>query len=249
MILIGTTGPIGHGKTTFAQALLKLEPSTVQLETNIPIIDVANGLQAALTKAIDPYDVDQLNEWLQALPGILSETLDIECDFSQIELDPIAVTQHPVEYQKLILHAENIQRDFSMAQKQITDTNKENYRPLLQWLGGYLTARINPGIWVNEIIRRTRIAAADGAKICVVGGLRYPTDAAILRGAGATILKIYRPGHLQNDMLDPTERERDNIQVDCTIMSNGTVEDVETFAVKFLEDLRSNNLQTLYHTA
>jgi hypothetical protein len=79
--------------------------------------------------------------------------------------------------------------------------------------------------------------------------LRYPTDAAILRGAGAIIVKVYRPGHLQSDLLDPTERERQNVQVDCTIMSNGTVADVKEFAKKFYEDLKDNHLQKTYHTA
>ena len=35
MILLGLTGPIGHGKTTFADALAKIEPTTVHLETSI----------------------------------------------------------------------------------------------------------------------------------------------------------------------------------------------------------------------
>jgi hypothetical protein len=49
-------------------------------------------------------------------------------------------------------------------------------------------------------------------------------------------------------MLDPTERERENIKVDCTIMSNGTVEDVKIFAQRFLDDIRANRLEKLYHT-
>jgi hypothetical protein len=85
--------------------------------------------------------------------------------------------------------------------------------------------------------------------LCLVGGLRYPTDAAILRGAGAIIVKVYRPGHLQSDMLDPTERERQNIQVDCTIMSNGSVADVKEFARRFYADLQAGKLQHIYRTA
>ena len=63
------------------------------------------------------------------------------------------------------------------------------------------------------------------------------------------IIKVYRPGHLQSDLLDPTERERQNIQVDCTIMSNGSIADVKQFAKQFYENLKANQLQSTYHTA
>lgn len=240
------TGPIGHGKTTLANALAKLEPNTVHLETSMVIIEVANALQESLKKPFDPYDVDALNEWLKALPDVLERTLHIECSFEQIKLDPIAVTQHPVEYQKLILHAENVRRDFRLARQKINLDNKEAYRPLLQWLGGYLVGRVDSGIWYNELVKRIKQVERAGCQLCIVGGLRFPTDGATLREEGAFIVKVYRPGHLQNDMLDPTERERENIIVDSTIMSNGTIEDVSVFAEQFLSDLRSGDIQTLY---
>lgn len=249
MILLGMTGPIGHGKTTFADALTELEPTTVHFESSLVVAEVANALQAALTDIPDPYNVEALNNWLKALPAILLEITHVRCTFDQIKLDQTAMEEHPVEYQKLILHVENVGRKPELIKQQITKENKELYRPFLQWLGGYLVQKVDSGIWYNELVRRVRQAAVDGAQLCLVGGLRYPTDAAILRGAGALIIKVYRPGHLQSDMLDPTERERQNIQVDCTIMSNGTVADVKAFAKRFLDDLRNNRLQSSYQTA
>jgi hypothetical protein len=249
MIILGMTGPIGHGKTTFADSLAALEPSTVHFESSLIIAEVANALQAALSDVPDPYNVERLNNWLRALPQILLEIAHINCTFDQIKLDQKSMEEHPIEYQKLILHVENLQRKPELINQKIDKDNKESYRPLLQWLGGYLVQRIDSGIWYNEVVRRIRQAAAAGCKLCIVGGLRYPTDAAILRGAGAIIVKVYRPGHLQSDLLDPTERERQNVQVDCTIMSNGTVADVKEFAKKFYEDLKENHLQKTYHTA
>ena len=177
------------------------------------------------------------------------EVVHVRCNFDQIKLDQTAMEEHPIEFQKLILHVENLQRKPELMNQQITKENKESYRPLLQWIGGYLVQRIDSGIWYNEIVRRIRQAAAAGCQLCIVGGLRYPTDAAILRGAGAMIIKVYRPGHLQSDLLDPTERERQNIQVDCTIMSNGSIADVKQFAKQFYENLKANQLQSTYHTA
>ena len=249
MIILGMTGPIGHGKTTFADALTALEPSTVHFESSLVVAEVANAFQAVLTDIPDPYNVERINNWLRALPEILLDVVHVRCSFDQIKLDQHAMEEHPVEYQKLILHLENLQRKPELMHQPITKENKENYRPLLQWLGGYLVQKIDSGIWYNEIVRRVRQAAAAGCKLCLVGGLRYPTDAAILRGAGAIIIKVYRPGHLQSDMLDPTESERQNIQVDCTIMSNGSVADVAIFTRRFYDDLINNRLQPTYRTA
>lgn len=249
MILLGMTGPIGHGKSTFASALKELEPSSEHLESSLIIAEVANDMHAALGTIPDPYDINSLNNWLRCLPAILLQRVNTRTTYEQIKLDPEKVEQHPIEYQKLIMHVENLQRQPDLAKHAITRENKENYRPLLQWLGGYLVQKVDRGIWYNEIVRRVYKAESRGCKLCIVGGLRYPSDAAILRQAGAVIVKVYRPAHLQNDMLDPTERERENIRPDCTIASDGTVEDVKACAAQILKDIKSNGLQPNYHTA
>lgn len=249
MIILGMTGPIGHGKSTFAKAIKELEPTTVHLESSLVIAEVANAMHDVLNGIPDPYDVESLNNWLRSLPAILLEHMGVHCTFEQLRLDQSHIEQHPVEYQKLIMHVENLRRDPGMAKHQITKENKENYRPFLQWLGGYLVEKVKQTIWYDEILRRIYDAQSHGSQLCIVGGLRYPSDAAAIRHAGGIIIKVYRPGHLQNDMLDPTERERDNIPVDCTIMSNGSVEDVKRTTIKVLDDIKNNRLASLYQTA
>jgi hypothetical protein len=248
MILLGMTGPIGHGKTTLADALAELEPKTVHFESSLIIAEVANAMHESLTNIPDPYDVEALNNWLRSLPVILLQIVHTHCTFEQLQLDPMEVERHPVEYQKLLLHVENLQRNPQMARQEINRENKEAYRPFLQWLGGYLVQKVDPGIWYNELVRRIKEEQQKGAELVIVGGLRFPSDANILRQAGGVIVKVYRPGHLQNDMLDPTERERENIQVDCTIMSNGTIEDVKKHAAVFLEDIKHHQLKHIYQT-
>lgn len=249
MILLGMTGPIGHGKSTLASALKELEPSSKHLESSLIIAEVANAMHAALQTAPDPYDIESLNNWIRVLPAILLQTVNVKTTFGQLKLVQEEIEQHPIEFQKLILHVENLKRQPALMKQEITRENKESYRPMLQWLGGYLVQKVGKGIWYDEIIRRVYKAQSSGCNLCIVGGLRYPSDAAILRRAGAKIIKVYRPGHLQNDMLDPTERERDNIPVDSKIASDGTVEDVKNCAMVVLADLRSGTLQPTYHTS
>lgn len=249
MLIIGIGGPIGHGKSTFADTLAEYEPSTVHFESSTIISEVADALHKALNGIPDPYNIDSINAWLHALPSILKDVVHTNCSFEDIELKKTDVENHPIKYQKLILHLESLKREPELARTKITTKNKENFRPILQWLGGYLVEKIDNGIWYNEILRRVHAVGDAGGKLCIIGGIRYPTDAAILRSAGASIVNIYRPGHIQSDTLDPTERERRNIESDCTIMSNGTVEDLRSCAKEFLQDLRDGQLKSIYKTA
>lgn len=246
MIIVGLTGPIGHGKTSFAAALAQHVPNTLHLESSMIIAEVANRMHKSLVTIPDPYNVDSLNGWLKFLPEILEDILGVSCSFDHLKLSSHAVELHPIEYQKLILHVENLQRNPHLAREDITIENKESYRPFLQWLGGYCVLHIDPTIWYNEIIRRINAVQKLGANLVIVGGLRFPSDANLLRTLGAHIVKIYRPGYLQNDMLDPTERERENIRSDCTVINNGTLEDFDECAQRFIEDLHKNKLQDLY---
>lgn len=248
MYILGMTGPIGHGKTTLASALQKLEPSTVHFESSMIVAEVANALQSKLTEIPDPYNVDELNDWLKYLPEILFKIVHIKTSFDKIKLNRQAMEAHPIEFQKLILHVENLKRKPAMLKQIIDKENKETFRPILQWLGGYLVQHVDKGIWYNEIVRRIQEVAKKGCQLCIVGGLRFPTDAVILRSTGAVIVQVYRPAHLQGDLMDPTEREREDIHADCVVMSNGTLEDVHAFAPLFYEDLKKNTLKKLYQT-
>jgi hypothetical protein len=249
MIILGLTGPIGHGKSSFAEYLTSAEPTSLHFESSLIVAEVANALQQALTDLPDPYNISSLNNWLHVLPQILNDVVHVECSFQDIQLKQEVIEQHPIEYQKLIMHVENLKRDPSLRTTKITAQNKEVYRPLLQWLGGYLVQKVDSGIWYNEIVRRIHAASKAGAKLCVVGGLRFPNDAAIMKAGGAVIVEISRPGHLQSDSLDPTERERQNIKPDCRILNNGSLADLKEFANHFLHDLESKSLQATYYTA
>lgn len=247
MIIIGMTGPIGHGKSSFAKVVIELEPSAKRLESSMIVAEVANGLHASTSNIPEKDNIDAINVWLRPLPSILLGSVHTKTSFEQIKLKLEDIQSHPVEYEKLMLHLENLSRNPELLRQQITRDNKEAYRPILQWLGGYLVKKVDPGIWYKEIIRRVYELNNEGCKLVVIGGLRYPGDAQYVRTAGGKIIKVYRPGHLQYDMLDPTERERDDIVPDATIVSNGTLDDLKACATLVLQDMQNNKLQKTYY--
>lgn len=249
MIIIGITGPIGHGKTTVADSFASLEPTLCHFESSSIISEVGNAMHKVLQAIPNASDLASINNWIQNLPDILEQTVHIPASFDQLKLTEQGFKDYPIEYQKLILHIQNLKRSPDLAKQEITPQNKDHYRPFLQWLGGYLPERIDPGIWYKELVRRIHDSAQKGCEFCIVGGLRYTVDAELLRAEGAKIIKIYRPGYLQNDMLDPTERERENIQVDATILSTGTLDDLKRCTEVVWRDIKAGNLQAEYRTA
>lgn len=240
MHVIGITGPIGHGKTTFAEALTEVEPRSRHFESSGVIAEVADAWHASLEQPID------VEKWIQHLPGVLRNILAIDCTYEQIEPDHNALRDGSIEYAKLITHVTNLKHNFELSRTPITTQNKETYRPILQWLGGYLVQRIDKAIWYNEIVRRIQLCDSEQIKLCTVGGLRYPIEADVLREVGGVIVKLYRPSLEHRDMLDPTERERDDITVDATVINEGSAEDLRAIAIRLLEDVRAHQVQDIY---
>lgn len=245
MILLGLTGAIGHGKTSFADAITRQYPHTKHLETSEVIMRVANGWQATLETPLDPHDVNQVSAWLEMLPIIVTNTLQVACTYEQLKINVDSYERRDTEYEKLILHLENLRRDFTKAHTEIVTANKTYYRPLLQWLGGYFVTRLSPTIWFDQLIAEAVTESSD-TDICVIGGLRYPADAAAVAGAGGTVIEIIRPDHIQSDALDPTERERALIEPDVIVYNISSLEVLADIAVQMITDIGAGHLQSRY---
>ena len=99
---------------------------------------------------------------------------------------------------------------------------------------------------VSQLVRRAQEAGDQGAQLAVIGGLRFPNDAAVIREAGGKILQVIRPNAPQPDATDPTERERALIQADTAVINNGTIADLTTCAQQILTDIANNQLKPEY---
>ena len=246
MIIAGLTGGIGHGKTTFANLLAANCRSTAHFESWELVAEVGIALRNENDLHPAPDDINSINDWLHALPDMVSWHVHAELEFEDIRLTPERLQKHPEHYQKLLEYLKLIADKPELANVDITAANKETFRPLLQWLGGYLVARVGPGVWYDEIVRRIALWRNSGTELVTVGGVRYPTDAERLRNAGGMIIEIERPNLPELDQHDITERERNNIDADSIIYNNGTLEDLTICAAKVYEDLKLRQLQKSY---
>lgn len=247
MVLLGITGPIGHGKTTIAGFMVQQESTSQQIESSEIIAEVADRLNKYFVwDSPSELNLASVNNWLAHLPQILLSVTKSKVDASVLHLAEQELTKHPEEYKKLFEYIHTARNRTVITQQHITAKNKGVYRPLLQWLGGYLVEYADKGIWYNEIIRRARHASKQGCKLYVVGGVRFPSDADIIRSAGGYIIQIQRPNRVEGDSTDPTERKRSDIRSDASIMNNGTLDQLSQISAQVYVDLLENNLSKVY---
>lgn len=236
--LIGISGAIGSGKSTFAAALAAHEPSSAVYETFQLVAEVGDAfnqaLKAELEFATARNDIELINQALIWLPDTINDRLHKDVSWSQLAVKLHSTLVHPTLYRKMHMYMRQAHANPKILDKPITTANKATYRPLLQWLGGYLIAKVSKTIWYDELIKR--IQAKDGKKkLVIICGIRYPNDAAVVRNAGGIVLGIRRPGILPN-VTDVTEVRRHLIKPDTIVVNNGTIKDLEKLAKAICED-------------
>ncbi len=247
MLIFGITGSINHGKSTLSAALVSQVPISSRHFTSFQVIaSVADAMHRTTNSIPASNDIEAINAWLEPLPGILNQFVHAHCTFSQLSIDKQDVTKNPKDYAKLFKYLDRLKEDPSLLRQQIDESNVESYRPFLQWLGGYLVAKVSPGIWFEEIIRRAKDVEQQGIELCIIDGVRFINDAKLVRKAGGIVLEISRPTVESRDNDDPTERERDSIEPDILITNNGTIEDLRKLTAQILKDVRNNNYQKAY---
>lgn len=244
MIILGLTGNIGSGKTTFADFLSEQVERSGHWESWQLIAEVANGLRSSGVAHPDPRDLDAINAWLRPLPGLITEICHKKSVYEDVRLHAGAVKTAPQLYEKLFAYLKLMQARPELRGVAITDEVKEELRSILQWIGGYLPTIYGGDIWYAEIIRR--IQASDGLELATIGGVRYVADAKCIKTAGGRIALIVRPGLEARDGQDPTERERSDIAIDITVYNDGRLDELESCAEQLAHDLLDASPATVY---
>ncbi len=242
MIIIGVTGPISHGKTSLCEAFGQAMPYATLYESSQIITDLAERWVQSSGALPEPNDIPAINEWLQVLLPIIKQEFGLDVSLSQVEITQADIEEHPEEYQKLFDFLDGKTAEFSS----LRDYSKEEYRSLLQWMGGYFYHKISNDIWYNRIVELIQQDQANGITLAIVGGLRFPEDSEIIKEAGGVILGIQRPGLDESDLHDPTERQRQHIQLDSTVMNDGSLLDLQACAKRIYQDILADDLQPSY---
>lgn len=251
MILVGICGPIGSGKTTFAGLLTQVDPDhSLHLETSGVVTELANTFNTELHKRLatlltEPSLVPLSNELIAMLLPQLSNMAGKSISLDMVEITAEDFTAHPDWYEKLFVYLQQAKSDPAILDVEITITNKNNYRPLLQWIGGYFLYKLNNRLlWYEELLRRAK-STGPNMQIIAMTAPRQPAEAEFIQQAGGKVFKIERPG-LVSDASDVTERHVAEIIPDTTITNDGSLTDLQSLAGKVHDDLLQDTLKPSY---
>ncbi|MCA9329541.1 hypothetical protein KDA11_02765 [Candidatus Saccharibacteria bacterium] len=248
MIIIGITGAIEHGKTSLAQAFLRQINPSIHTESSILIAEVANELNSHyLITRPKAFDQLSINAWLTDLPNIIRKTTGFNSDISAIRLN--SKNSNNPDFDKLHEYLKLVSNNHSLITQPITPTNKEQYRTILQWLGSYVTKYVSSSLWYDNIIQQAKIAQDNGYKLFIVGGVRYPSDAQVIKQAGGIIIAIERPNIEHRDLNDPSEAFRSMVPADTTVMNDFSLGALDSIAQKIWNDILDDDLQKQYHAS
>lgn len=246
--MVGITGAINSGKTTFSTMLAKCEPQHALYESWQIIAELAQDFNRSLSGELafetTTDDIELANQALIWFTEAIAERLHLNVTWNQLAITKVQLAAQPELYEKLLVYLKQVKADPALLQQDITAENKPAYRPLLQWLGGYLVARIKSTIWFDELFRRVLRFDSD-KKLVIINALRYPTDAEIVKRHSGHIIEVVRPG-LMSDDHDITEASRSQITPDCRVLNNGDLKELTATAETLWYDLSISKYQKEY---
>jgi energy-coupling factor transporter ATP-binding protein EcfA2 len=246
--LIGITGAIGSGKSTVAEFLGQLVQNHAHYEMSGPIVEVANRfnqlLEAELNFETTDTDIELVNQVLIWIPDVISEHLHRDVTWTQLAINPKDMRIHPELYEKLLIYIARVRENPAVAEKTITTENKNDYRDLLQWIGGYFMTKISPIVWTEEVFRRIDIHE-QFRELILFSGIRSLSNAESVRQHKGRILRVTRPDE-QKVVNDITEAERDQIMPDITVVNNGSLAQLQLVLENVWNDIAAGKPKKEY---
>lgn len=251
MKIVGICGEIGSGKSTFAEFLTQADAMhSIHLETSQVIIELGDIFNASLrgenVPLLSPRHYQTINHGpVRAMLPAISRMAGRQILPQELDIDPQDAERHPEWYEKLDVYLTAVQDSPELLALPITKENKNTYRPLLQWLGGYVLYRTgNNLLWYQELIRRIDTAGPD-IRLAALTALKQPEEAEYIRSQGGRIIRVVRPG-LQTDTTDVTELRASQITPDTEVINDGGLVELAAVATTVHADLSAGGLRPIY---
>ncbi len=247
--IICATGRIDSGKSQFCDLLREEEKSSIGFESGALVTELANECNTYLhlerQKITDGDNFFRaFNQALERLHENHAKLLPESVAFNASDL-----LTHPEQFKRLSEYVEFIRVQPELLKQRITADNKDTYRPLLSWLGGYLVFKASPTVWFDEIGRRIK-HFQPAPKLFTVNALRYPADEKTMRDFAAAnghqciVIELQRAGTQEGT--DVTEASRAGVHADVVIVNNGTLDQLRKVAHQLLKDAAKNKLEPTY---
>lgn len=243
MILLSITGAIGHGKSSLAEALTAIEPTAQHNESFWLISSFATQAKKTLPASTD---LKAINRWLSQLIPAIQQQLLPTATVQDLLITAQQTKLQPIEYQKLWQYIDLLNQHPERRLETITDANKPFHRPILQWIGGFFIQRLSPTVWYDQLVHQAKQTKESGCQLYVIGGLRFPAEAEVIHAANGQVIKIVRPTQEVSESQDPTERDRQQVKPDTTVVNNGSLRDLEAVAQRIITDIKLKQLASEY---
>ncbi|MCE7936676.1 hypothetical protein DYH10_02725 [Candidatus Saccharibacteria bacterium CPR2] len=248
MHVIGITGAIGHGKSTLAKYLLDDVGSGRIIETSEDIVSVANNWLRFLPESLktNPPGYELLNDWIDSLADVIRREGLGDINAKKLHVSELQIESREQSILKLLEYLENIRTGTVASNEIIGAHNKDNHRPILQWIGGYLVKHYHEGIWFDAINKKIQQAGSDGLKLTLVCGVRFLYDMKVIKDNQGVVVKIERPSTMVADSNEVTEKERAYLTPDTTVLNDSGLNALHETAKVLYDDISSKHLLEKY---
>jgi dephospho-CoA kinase len=102
-------------------------------------------------------------------------------------------------------------------------------RQLLQELGSSMRKHLGDDVFVESLKRKIIDSSAD---YIVITDVRYENECSLIKQSGGIVIMIKRPGLVSTDT---HESENQELEVDRTVINDGTVDDLHDKIIELLE--------------
>ena len=212
--VFGFTGEISAGKTTAARMVHEVSgvKDGIHLEFSDTVISVARTWMGRIAIDTSSLDRTSMNEGLREA---VFDTFGLSLDVDRLDRFSLNELNDYLAFRT----------DISLDSIDISVESKDIHRPLLQWIGHEFTAKYDANFWSNSIASAIRRSQDVG--LITVGGVRYDSNAVMVRESGGKIISILRPGH---GTVEPqshrSERGINASLIDSYIDNSGTLNDL-----------------------